>query len=340
MRDNATLGSLIVWPEGFLATGCDIEPEDSFCTRNFVLSSPDGAAWTLTEMAVPTDFGIRSLHVVGDRLIGLGYGHYFTEDYAGGAIVVTSTDGRTWTRVASASFRDRVVDDIIQTPLGALAVGHEAPIDSDNTSGFLLWAVSDDGSFGKPRVVDMGGDPHLISGASWTGKEFVAWGLRHGPWAGPTVVLVSADGHSWSIRGTIPGGDETNAADILVAGNRLIAVGNRGRQYPLTPIAWVSDDGGRTWTTAAVEGEDAAMYTVQLEGDRLIARGRISYAEHQRPASWESIDGATWTLLPDDSDLPDLLGYSPLSRATVGDRTCVADSIYTGEVSRAAIYCR
>ena len=339
-RDNARVGALIVWRGGFLASGCDVEPEDSFCTRNFVLSSADGDTWTMTEMPIPTDFGIRSLHVVGDRLMGLGYGHYFTEDYAGGAIVVTSTDGRTWARVESASFRDRAVDDIIQTPLGTFAVGHEAPIDSDDTSGFLLWPFRDDGSLGKPRVVDMGGDPHLITGASWTGRELLGWGLRHGPWAGPTVVLASADGRSWSKRGTIPGGDETNAAAILVVGDRLIAVGNRRRQYPLAPIAWTSDDGGRTWDRATVEGDDAAMYDVQVEGDRLIARGGVSYAENRRPVSWESMDGSTWTILPADSDLPDILGFSPWTRATHAGRTCVADSISSGETLRAAIFCR
>ena len=82
------------------------------------------------------------------------------------------------------------------------------------------------------------------------------------------------------------------------------------------------------------------MITVSVEGDRLIARGRISYAENARPISWESRDGETWTRLAVDADLPDLLGSSPFTRAARDGRTCVADWIYSGTTFRGAIFCR
>lgn len=338
-RDNTQLGGFIVGPDGFIATGCNVEPEDSFCTRSFILSSPDGDTWTLTDLDVSVDFGIRSLHLVGDRLFGLGYGHYAE---SGGAVVITALDGHTWTRVESPSFTERAIDDIIQTPIGAFATGIEAPIDSDNTSGFLLWPIRADGSFGKPRDIETPDGPPLVSGATWIGEEFIAWGGTQGPYGGPPIILASKDGIDWKVRSTIddPAPEKIDVADILHAGKRLVAVGNEGRAYPLTPRAWISDDDGRTWTSATVEGSDASMFVVQLEGDRLITRGRVSYGEDQRPVSWESADGSTWTLLPADSDLPDLLGYSPWTRATLNGQVCVADSIYSGETFRGAIYCR
>jgi hypothetical protein len=223
------------------------------------------------------------------------------------------------------SFRNRAVDDIIQSPFGTFAIGHEAPIDSDNTSGFLMWPVRADGSFGKERVIDTGGDPNLVGGAIWTGEEFVAWGLRNGPWAGPTVVLASPDGRAWSVRATIPGpGNDAVVSDIVAAGDRLLAVGYEGRTYPLTPRAWVSDDHGRSWTLATVEGTDAAIRTVERENARLVARGTESSGSNSQAVSWESIDGTVWTRLPNDEDMPAVPGFSALTRATIGERTCVA----------------
>lgn len=334
------MSALIEGPEGFIAAGCDLEPDDSFCTRNFIVSSPDGTTWTLREMPIPTDFGIASLHLVGDRLFGLAFGHYFTQDFAGGAIVVASTDGRTWTRVESASFRDRAVDDIVETPFGSFAAGIEAPIDSDNTSGFLVWPIRPDGTFGKPRSIDTAGGPPLVSGVTWLGDALFAWGGTNGPYGGPPIVLASTDAIEWTVRSTIEGAVDADISDIAELGDRLIAVGINGRHYPLTPIAWFSDDRGRTWRQASLEGSDSAIYEVSVEGGRLIARGRISYGDDSRPISWESADGETWTQLPADTDLPDVLGFTPFTRVTFGGRTCVADGIPSGDSSRAAIFCR
>jgi hypothetical protein len=339
-RDHAQIGALIVWRDGFLAAGCDVDREDSFCTRNFIVSSSGGANWTMTEMPIPTDFGIRSLHIVGDRLFGLAFGHYFAEDFAGGAIVVTSTDGRTWTRVESGSFPDRAINDIVEAPFGTFGVGYEAPIDSDDTSGFLLWPVRPDGTVGKPRTIEVNGAPPLVSGATWLGKEFLAWGGTQGPYGGPPILLASNDGVEWKGRAAIKRSPDADNADVDRFDERLVAVGNSGRYYPLTPTAWFSDDGGQTWDEATVEGEDAAMYAIGIEGGRLIARGRISYGKDSRPISWASADGETWTRLPDDADLPNVLGFSPFTRATHDGRTCVADTISWGEGSRGAIFCR
>jgi hypothetical protein len=337
-RDSTRLEALIVWRGSFIATGCDVDPETSFCTSNFILSSPDGDSWITTELPILSDFGFRSLHLIDDRLFGLGYGQY---DDLGGAIIITSIDGRAWKRVESASFKERAIDDIVETPFGTFAIGIEAPYASDNTSGFLLWPVRADGTFDTPRSGSIDGGPGIVNTALWTGDELVARGGELGPWGGPPIVQASRDGAKWSVRGAVSERVVDDVMGMTQLGDRLIAVGNRGRQYPLTPIAWISDDHGRTWTRADVEGQDAAMYTVSLEDDRLIARGRFSYGESSRPASWESVDGSKWTLLPNDTDLPDLLGYSPLTRATLAaGRTCVSDLIDSGESFRGAIYCR
>ena len=95
----------------------------------------------------------------------------------GGATVLTSLDGRAWSRLRSASFRARAVEDVIRSPLGTFAIGYNAPPDSDNTGlphvarrgRRLIWKV---------RVVDTDGAMAIVTGAVWTGDEFLAWGLR------------------------------------------------------------------------------------------------------------------------------------------------------------------
>ena len=334
-NDDALLGNLVVGLGGFIAAGCFTD-EESTCVQRFVVRSADGDTWTVVRLEVTSSFWAWTLRVADDRLYALGYAHY-GED--GGAEVWTSLDGSAWSAVTLSSFRNRAIDDIIESPLGTLAIGYEAPVDSDNTSGFLLWPVATDGSFGTVRAIDTGGDPNLVAGAIWSGKEYIAWGLRHGPWAGPTIVLASRDAKDWSIRAKIPGTDAI-VQGMAADGGRLIAVGHGGRAYPLTPRAWISDDVGRSWTRATVEGTDAAMREVQIQGARLIAWGDTSYGSERTAIGWESVDGATWTMLPADDGMPSVPGFTGSTPARIGSRTCVAGSFTDDNGSRGAIYCR
>ncbi|HUG30864.1 MAG TPA: hypothetical protein VMQ65_10180 [Candidatus Limnocylindria bacterium] len=297
--------------------------------------SPDANTWQTLEIDAPADIGFASIRRVGDRLFALGYGYYGQD---GGAVVMTSADGRSWTKVESTSFRGRAVMDIIDAPSGALAIGYNAPIDSDNTSGVLLWPVRTDGSFGSVRVVGTTESAIAIGGV-WTGEEFLAWG--HDRWAeGPTTLWASPDGKAWTDRGEISPPKPGLVIQIIPAGDRLVAVGYGGSQFPLTPRAWTSMDAGRSWEMADVLSGEAAMYSVRVEGSVLIARGRAPSGSNQRTASWSSTDGTAWARLPDDEDMPAVPGFSSLTRATLGDRICVAGTFFEDTPTRAAIYCR
>jgi hypothetical protein len=335
--ERGSLGNLITGPEGLIAGGC-VRDAESDCGRRILVVSADGDTWEEIEVDTPADIYFGSLRRLGDRLFALGYGHYGPD---GGAVVWTSEDGRAWSRVESSSFRGRAVEDIIDSPFGTFAVGHEAPIDSDATSGFLFWPVRGDGSFGTVRVVDNTDGPRLVTGALWAGGEFLAWGYRDGPWRdGPTTLLASQNGKTWTVRAEISAVKRGAVMQIVEAGDRLVAVGYEGRRFPLSPRAWTSKDGGRSWRLSDVPSADAAMYSVSVEGSLLIARGREFSGPKQRVVSWSSTDGRAWTRLPDDEDMPALPGFSALTRATIGDRTCVAGTLFEETPVRAAIYCR
>ena len=332
--ERGALSDVIAWRGRLIATGC-VPDADSDCGQRIVVMSSDGVTWEVVDVDIAGNLSFGSLRRAGRRLFALGYasGQY------GGATVLTSLDGRTWSRIRSDSLRGQAVEDVIRTPLGTFAIGYNAPPDSDNTSGFVIWPMGADGSFGSARDVDTGGDPHLVSGAIWTGDEFLAWGLRNGPYTGPTIVLASRDGVDWTMRARVPGRRATVVQDIVVAGDRLVAVGYEGRRFPLTPRAWTSDDAGRTWAVADVPGEDGVMYVVELGASGLVARGMEGWDSSRRVLSWASTDGSAWTKIADDEDMPRVAGFWGMTSATVGDRTCVAGWFYQGTPIGAAIYC-
>jgi hypothetical protein len=304
------------------------------CEQPIVVSSPDAETWDVTVVDTRADLFAPSIHVASGRFFALGYGHYAR---GGGAMVWTSSDGRSWSRLESPSFRDRSVGDIIESPDGTFAIGHEAPIDSDNTSGFLLWPVHADGTFGKARVVDMGREGNLVTGAIWTGEEFLAWAWPR--WTiGETTVLRSVDGITWTIRSSITSPAESYVADMAAIGDRIIAVGYSGRTFPLTPRAWVSEDSARSWSVASVEGHDARMEGVDAAGGGFVARGAAPSLNGD-VASWSSVDGVAWTRLADDVDRPAIPGFSASVPVSIGDLVCVAGTFEDGTVPRAAIYC-
>jgi len=335
--DYVVLGELIEWRRGLIAFGCTRDAEPG-CRQRFFLTSPNGLTWERVDFAVSRDRSFGGIVHVGRRLFSLGYVN--GKNYAG-AIVWTSTDGHSWTRIRSTSFEGRSLRRIVRTPFGTFALGYNAPPDSDNTSGFLLWRVRDDDSFGPMREIDTGGVPALVSNAGWTGDEFLAWGLKYHPMAaqGPTIVLASSDGSRWVKRSAIAGGRLAVVFDIVGARGRLFAVGYQGREVA-EPHIWVSDDSGRSWTNAVIEGEDAMVEAIERDGSRFVARGITGSHSTPRAVSWESDDGLVWTRVPDDQDLPFIEGFSAASPVTVDGRTCVAGMFSEPTPTRAAIYCR
>ena len=336
--ESGSLGNVIAGPWGLVSAGC-IGDTNGDCAQRIVVVSRNTDDWQELEIDSPPDISFGSLRRVRDRLFSLGYGHY---GLAGGAVIHTSVDGRSWTRVESASFQSRAVEDIIDSPAGTLAIGYEAPIDSDNTSGFVLWPVGADGIFGTARVVKLPSGPALVSGGTWTGTEFLAWGVRDGPaGVGPTTLLASPDGKAWTVRGEVSAPQGADVRQIVLVGHLLVAVGYEGRTFPISPRAWTSTDGGQSWSFATVPSDNAAMDAVAIERSVLIARGTAfsESGDQRQTVSWRSTDGTAWTRVADDEDMPSVPGFSALVTAALGDQTCVAGTVRDDTSSRAAIYC-
>lgn len=332
--DRSRFASLIGGPRGLVATACRLG-DGGDCDEQIVLLSPDAQSWDLVVLDAPLDLFVPTLHRAGDRLFALGYGEWGQD---GGAVVLASTDGRSWSRVESASFRARWVSDVVDTSAGLIAVGYEAPIGTDDTSGFVVWEVEANGAFGIGRAISVKDDA-LYDAAIWTGDELLAWGFRR--WqGGPAALLASPDGETWRNRSPIKDFDDGVVMSMAMIDGKLVAVGYEGRQFPLAPRAWTSMDAGRSWNTAIVPKDDAAMWTVETEGPHLVAWGTEPSGEDRRFAAWTSANGMRWSRAADDEEAPSIDGFHPAQKATIDGRQCVVGTFDGEDSPRGAIYCR
>ena len=341
-RQLFTLGDVVQGHSGFIAPGCVADVHGS-CLQGVLLTSPDGVSWTQLELEGAEGTWIRPVRKVGNRLFALGQWY----DGAGGKIepvVWTSVEGGSWSRVPTAASRNRSITDVIEAPVGNIAVGIHTPIDSEG-SGFVVWHLGPDGSFGKPRDVTPDSGLGFVVGAAWAGDRFLAWGPCECSPADnvrSTRLMASPDGKAWTVLPDIAAFHDSTVSAMLHLGERLVAIGYEGRSIPTSPKAWTSVN-GETWEAADVPTDDGGIYTIRIEGSRLVARGVQYRGSEESPATWTSIDGEVWARVPAGEDTPDLAGFSALGRAVVDGRACVAGT-FSGDPRRpeprAAIYCR
>lgn len=336
--DLTALRDVVAGPQGFNAAGCTTDASGN-CLRGLLLTSPDGTAWTGVDLNGAADTQISRVKQVGDRLFAIGL-RIDNKARKIEPVIWTSLDGRSWSRSPLTSSTGLAVTDIIDAPVGTLAVGVHAPYASEG-SGFVVWRVAPDGSFGAPT--DVHPETVLVMGAAWTGDQFLAWGSSNplGEVAS-TAVLTSTDGKAWQVNPKIPAFNGSYVSQIAAAGGRLVAVGETSGSLTTSPRAWTSAD-GTTWAAAAVPTEPGAMVTLEAGGAQLVSRGREPVGAVDRPATWTSSDGAAWTRSLPGEDMPDVGGFDALYRAVLAGRACVAGT-FSGDPAkpepRAAIYCR
>jgi hypothetical protein len=332
----AILSDVVAGPSGFIAVGCRAD-DNGDCLSGLLLTSPEGTSWTQIDLEGAAYASIRRVRRIGDRLFAIGFA---IDDprIEVRAVAWTSVDGRSWSRIRSASFTNRALADVINAPVGVIAIGGNARYASEG-GGFVVWNVQPDGSFGKPRDVHPTGGPPAVQGAVWARDQYLAWGpcgpCPPGDEVTSTVLMASQNSQVWTVLPEIPA---FHASTVM----EIVAVGYEGDAWPTSPRAWTSSDGA-TWKAAEVAHDAASMYTVSVNEPLLVARGEDTSGAESFPESWNSTDGAVWTRLPDGEDMPAVPGFKALSRATLGDRACVVGTFYDDPHQpspRAAIYCR
>jgi hypothetical protein len=212
--------------------------------------SADGVRWT--RAAAPRDGPDRGelRAVVASKLGFLAAGSDEHGRLAPEAVFWTSTDGRTWERVAdSAEFAAARVEGLAAQDGGVVAVGTSYA--GQDASGAVSWRSEDaktwrrspvtrDLSRGEMHAVAASGRGLLAVGADLTGHRALVWSSR--------------DGLAWTLAPDATALDnyglQIEMRDVVRLETGDIAVGHLvfGTQYP-TGLVWQSTD-GTTWTRA------------------------------------------------------------------------------------------
>jgi hypothetical protein len=251
---------------------------------------------SLTWSKVPHDaavFGGNGEQGLSGVTVG-GPGFVAVGSDEGDAMVLTSVDGVTWSRVPH--------DDAV---FGGAEDGHYTSMDSVTAGG--------------PGLVAVGG--------SWSDADD-----QEGQ-EGDAAVWTSVDGITWS---RVPHDEEVfGAASIMsvtAGGPGLVAVGMHGPLGDGDPAVWTSMD-GLTWSrvphdeTVFGGADSQAMYDVTVGGPGLVAVGGSGgdwWNPEQNAAVWTSVDGVTWSRVPDDESVFSSGGNPVLLSVTVGGPGLVA----------------
>ena len=262
-----TMASITVGGPGLVAVGYDTGP--SLAATSAVWTSVDGIAWSRVahDEAVFGGAAMFSVTVGGPGLVAVGQteGPRTDED----AVVWTSVDGTTWTRVAH--------DEMVFGGEGAQRM-------TSVTAG-------------GPGLVAVGWREYFHS-------EYVS--LSAAVWTSPDGFTWSQVPHDKSVFGGVPrdvGG--TGMSSVTAGGPGLVAVGGWGYDSVEDAVLWTSPD-GFTWSQVPHDETafgGAVVSSVTATGPGLVAVGTRDSRSGPDAAVWTSVDGINWTRVPQDEAL-------------------------------------
>ncbi len=298
---GAEISKVTVGGPGLVAVGSAGSGDDR---RMAVWTSVDGITWARVahDEAVfgGPRMGMESVTAGGPGLVAVGSGDPHDN---GDAVVWTSVDGITWSRVPhdEAVFGGRSDQQMTSVTVGGpglVAVGWDL---AGGDADAAVWTSPDGVTWS--RVLH---DEEVFGG----GSHQAMWHVTAG---GPGLVAVGEDGSDVAVWTSVDGitwsrvpHDEENFGEgqvtsVTNTGSGLVAVGNVGSDAGDHAAVWTSPD-GVTWSRVphdeAIFGGEGkqAMQSVTAGGTGLVAVG----SDGEGAAVWASPDGITWSRVPND----------------------------------------
>jgi hypothetical protein len=292
---RAGMDSVTVGGPGLVAVGTATLDNDRDVAA--VWTSPDGITWSRVPYneAVFGGATMQSVTAGGPGLVAVGWdGH--PHGGIGNAVVWTSVDGITWSRVPhnEAVFgRDdgQWMWSVTTGGPGLVAVGFDS-------SGAAVWTSVDGINWSRvphnEAVFGVGEMRSVTAG----GPGLVAVGAPHGA-NSHAVVWTSVDGITWS---QVPHNEavfgEAAMTSVTVAGPGLVAVGGTGNLRLGQAQVWTSPDGivwSRVYNEAVFSGRrDIEMRSVTAGGPGLVVVG----ADGIDAGFVGDYDAAVWVAVP------------------------------------------
>jgi hypothetical protein len=230
-----------------------------------IATSPDAITWTIRRMST-ANLTLNGIAHANGLFVAAGMG---TPDSIGGGLIMTSTDGISWTinTTVAATYSAQFLSVVYGG--GTWVVG-------GSFSGRVL--TSTDGLNWTPRTIPSG----VIAGTgTYGGGLFVLSGNGN-------TVITSPDGITWTrvaVAGVF-GASTPYLPDVTYGAGKFVAV---GRDSNFVGVAYTSTD-ATTWTqapTIANASGNTGFLSVVNNGTTFVASGGVGV--------FSSPDGTTWT---------------------------------------------
>jgi hypothetical protein len=222
-------------PRGYLALGV----EEGAQARTVMWQSQDGLAWSGPAVvgAIPTGSTINGLIASADGY--LAYGSLPTGAPSDQPVIWLSVDGTSWEQLEVPGPPGGVVNDVSVGADVIVAVG--AAYGEDDLGEVLTW-LSNNGR--EWELTSDGSTAGAMSGVAAFGGGFVAVGaIEHARFLFDAAAWSSVDGRTWTRLSDDPSFEQARLYDVIPAGDRLAAIGERGLDQlaeEIEPAVWLS----------------------------------------------------------------------------------------------------
>src|SRR5262245_52335243 len=192
---------------------------------------------------------------------------------------------------------DEAMFDVVSTADGLVAVGHVQDPGADDDAAVWLSPDTDRWRPSGSEVLGGTGDQRLMAVTEF--RDRLVTGGWNGDGAG---IWYSGDGgSSWTASASpaLHRGDQQQIRDLVMLGDRLVAVGGIGVRGDQDAAVWISAD-GVNWTLVEdedlVASGDQQIWSVHKVGGRLMGVGyTFDPAGTYDGALWTSEDGREWS---------------------------------------------
>ena len=224
---------------GMLVAGGYADP-DAATHEAAAWTSHDGTVWTrVPDGPAWRDARVFDLAAYRGGLIAVGSAGGV--DRAGAAVWL-STDGRTWERISSPAFAAGSMRSVASDGSTLVAVGVDAADD-----GAVAWTSPDGHRWSVvphgPAFQNYGLSARILS-LLHTGGGWLAAGWVSSAANGSGTIWSSPDGRAWTRVSPSPAMLGGGAADLTVAGSRIVVVGSTGWPDNITAAAWLGVPSG------------------------------------------------------------------------------------------------